>query len=60
MGRTAFACAQRLHEAFPSAEIRVFAMIRTQGFINDIEKIVDPAAGTIIYYPASGKTFRDP
>jgi predicted amidophosphoribosyltransferase len=26
MGRTAFACALRLHEAFPGAEIRIFAM----------------------------------
>lgn len=60
MGRTMFACALRLHESFPDAEIRAFAMIRTQGMIDDIEKIVDPDTGTITYYENSGKTWRDP
>ena len=59
MGRTMFACARRVHEAFPEAEIRAFAMIRTQGLIDDIEKIVDPSVGTIKGY-RSGKTYRDP
>jgi hypothetical protein len=59
MGRTSYACAQRLHEAFPNAEIRVFAVIRTQGLILDVEAIVDPAVGTITGYP-SGKTMREP
>jgi hypothetical protein len=59
MGRTRYACAQRLHEAFPKAEIRAFAVIRTQGFIPDVEAIVDPAVGTITGY-LSGKTMRDP
>lgn len=60
MGRTMFACALRLHEVFPDAEIRAFAMIRTQGLIDDIENIVDPDTGTITYYEKSGKTHRDP
>lgn len=60
MGRTMFACALRLHEAFPDAEIRAFAMIRTQGLVDDIENIVDPDTGTITYYVRSGKTHRDP
>jgi hypothetical protein len=59
MGRTTFACAQRLHEAFPAAELRVFAMIRTLGLVDDIDAIIEPAVGTISGY-ASGKTFRDP
>lgn len=59
MGRTSYACAQRLHEAFPNAQVRVFAVIRTQGFIPDVVHIVDPSVGTITGYP-SGKTMRDP
>jgi predicted amidophosphoribosyltransferase len=59
MGRTMFACAELLHDAFPNAEIRAFAMIRTQGMIDNIEKIFDPSVGTITGYP-SGKSFRDP
>lgn len=59
MGRTSFACAELLREVCPNTEIRIFAMIRTQGLQNDIEKIVDPATGIIVGYP-SGKTHRDP
>lgn len=57
-GRTMIACARHIEEAFPDADIRCFAMIRTQGFV-EIEKIVDPSVGVIHYYP-SGKTFREP
>jgi len=59
MGRTTFACAERLHKAYPSAAIRIFALIRTQGIQEEIKAIVDPSIGTIIGYP-SGKTHRDP
>jgi len=59
MGRTSFACAELLRAVCPDAEIRIFAMIRTQGLQDDIEKIVDPATGIIVGYP-SGKTHRDP
>lgn len=59
MGRTSFACAELLRAVCPNAEIRIFAMIRTQGLQDDIEKIVDPAIGIIMGYP-SGKTHRDP
>ncbi|WP_245729532.1 hypothetical protein [Salinihabitans flavidus] len=58
-GRTSFACAELLRAVCPEAEIRIFAMIRTQGLIEDIEKIVDPASGVVVGYP-SGKTHRDP
>ena len=59
MGRTSFACAELLRAVCPDAEICIFAMIRTQGLQQNIEKIVDPATGTIIGYP-SGKTHRAP
>lgn len=59
MGRTSFACAELLSAVCPGAEIRIFAMIRTQGLQDEIEKIVDPATGIIVGYP-SGKTHRVP
>ena len=59
MGRTTYACATLLQQSLPRAEIRIFAMIRTQGMIEDIDVIFDPSVGTIVGYP-SGKTFRDP
>lgn len=59
MGRTTYACAQRVHEAFPEAEIRLFALIRTLGLVDDIATIVDPTIGKITGY-SSGRTFRDP
>jgi hypothetical protein len=58
-GRTIIACALRLREAYPDAEIRAFAMVRTRGFVENFDKIVDPSVGAIKYYD-SGKTFRDP
>lgn len=59
MGRTSFSCAELLRAVCPKAEIRIFAMIRTQGLQDDIQKIVDPATGIVVGYP-SGKTHRDP
>jgi len=59
MGRTSFACAELMRSVCPDAEIRIFAMIRTQGLQDDIKKIVDPSAGLITGYD-SGKTYRDP
>jgi len=59
-GRTMAACALMLHDAFPDAQIRCFAMIRTLGFVDNIEKVLDPSTGVIHYYANSGKTFREP
>lgn len=59
MGRTTYASAQRIREAFPHAEVRIFAMMRTQGFLPDIEALIDPSVGTVTGYP-SGKTHRKP
>ncbi|WP_212592833.1 phosphoribosyltransferase [Spirosoma terrae] len=48
-GRTSFACALRLSEAFPDTEIRVFAPIRTQGLVDDIEQFAESATGDIVF-----------
>ena len=59
LGRTTYACAELLRQVCTDAEIRIFAMVRTQGLQDDINKIVDPATGTITGFD-SGKTRRDP
>lgn len=46
-GRTSFAAAWRVHETYPNADIRVFAIIRTQGFLADIQVVRDPSIGLI-------------
>lgn len=46
-GATLLAAASRLHEAYPHAKIVAFALVRTLGFVEDIERIIEPAIGTI-------------
>jgi hypothetical protein len=48
-GRTLLSCARLLQEAFPSAEVRCFGMIRTMGLHGDVERIVDPCKGRIYW-----------
>lgn len=60
LGRTTFACAQKLSEVYPKAEIKIFSLIRTKGLVPDIEKMFDPSMGTISYNEKSGKTSRNP
>ncbi len=48
-----------IQEAMPDVEVRGFAMVRAMGFQDEVEKVVDPATGTITRYP-SGKVWRDP
>ena len=46
-GSTAIAAASRLAEAYPDAEISLFALIRTKGLVPEIDEIIDPAVGLI-------------
>jgi hypothetical protein len=46
-GRTLLAAAARVQEAFPCAEIRAFALIRTMGLTRNVERLVDPCIGEI-------------
>lgn len=46
-GATLLAAASRLQEAYPHATIVAFALVRTLGFVDDIDRIVEPAVGTI-------------
>jgi hypothetical protein len=55
-GSMAIACAARVREAFPRADVRWFAMVRTKGLIPDVDRLVEPFVGTIKF--ANGKAIR--
>jgi predicted amidophosphoribosyltransferase len=46
-GRTLLAAAIRLHEAFPAAEIRAFALVRTMGLVPEVGHLLEPCKGRI-------------
>jgi predicted amidophosphoribosyltransferase len=46
-GRTLLAAAARVREAYPHAQIRAFALLRTLGFIAGVENLLDPCRGEI-------------
>lgn len=56
-GRTLLASAMRLHEAFPMARIRCFALLRTMGF-REIVRLLDPCVGEIEF--KAGDAHRHP
>jgi hypothetical protein len=57
-GRTILAAAARLHEAFPNADIRAFALVRTMGFLSDVSQFLEPCKGFVRW--AGGDARRDP
>jgi hypothetical protein len=46
-GRTLAAAAIRIQEAFPRADVRAFALVRTMGFVLDIPRLFEPCRGVI-------------
>lgn len=46
-GRTLLAAADRLREAFPTAQIRAFALLRTLGRDEPLHRLVDPCEGEV-------------
>ncbi len=57
-GRTLLAAASRVHEAFPHAEIRAFALVRTLGLVSGVRQLLDPCRGEIRW--RSGYAHRNP
>ena len=57
-GRTLLAAATRVHEAFPCAQIRAFALVRTMGLVTGIPRLLDPCKGEIRWW--SGDAHRSP
>jgi hypothetical protein len=46
-GRTLLAAASRVRDAFPHAQIRAFALVRTLGLVAGVEQLLDPCKGEI-------------
>ena len=57
-GRTLLAAAMRLHEAFPQARISAFALMRTRGFTDDLDGLLEPCVGRIGW--RAGEAHRNP
>jgi len=57
-GRTLMAAAQRLRLAFPAASIRAFALLRTLGRDEALDRILDPCEGEVRW--VSGDARRIP
>jgi hypothetical protein len=57
-GATALAAASRVVEEIPDADVRVFALVRTCGFVPDVERILDPVVGEVSSGP--GGLRREP
>ncbi|HJW94813.1 MAG TPA: hypothetical protein VJ901_14440 [Thermoanaerobaculia bacterium] len=57
-GATLIGAATRLRETYPQATITAFALVRTLGFVDDIDEIVEPVIGTIVL--RGGESFREP
>lgn len=57
-GRTLFAAALRLREALPNADIRGFALVRAQGFVTRLDRVLAPCEGFLWW--ARGDVLRDP
>lgn len=46
-GATLLGAATRLQQTFPEANVIAFALLRTLGFVEDIDGMVEPAVGTV-------------
>jgi len=57
-GRTLLAAATRIHEAFPTAEVRAFALVRTMGLVPDVMQLLEPCMGEIRW--TGGDADREP
>jgi hypothetical protein len=59
-GTTLYASALKLREAFPGSEIAAFALLRTRGRILEIERILDPCRGRILWDEEQRDVLREP
>lgn len=57
-GSTLLAAASRLKETYPQAKVTAFALVRTLGFVDNIDAIVEPVVGTIAL--RDDEPLRDP
>jgi hypothetical protein len=57
-GRTLLAAATRLQERFPQTRIRAFALLRTMGMVDGVDRLLDPCVGEIRW--RAGDAHREP
>lgn len=57
-GSTLLAAASHLAARFPESEVQAFAMVRTLGLVPDVERILAPCVGEVLY--RSGGAERNP
>lgn len=57
-GRTLLAAATRVREALPNARIRAFALLRTMGFVQQVDRLLEPCVGEIRW--RAGDAHRSP
>jgi hypothetical protein len=57
-GRTLLAAAARLQDTFPTMGIRAFALLRTMGFVEGVQHLLDPCVGEIWW--SAGDAHRSP
>jgi len=55
LGRTSCACVRKLKESYPNADISIFAAMRTRGFIQKLDVIVNPSYSSMSYNSRSDK-----
>lgn len=46
-GNTTVACALKLKKLYPDKTIKIFSVMRTRGFINELDSIIDPRIQTL-------------
>lgn len=56
-GRTLLAAAARVREAFPHAQIRAFALLRTRGFTSSIKSLLEPCRGEVRWMDGDARRF---
>ncbi len=59
-GAALFGAAAALAALMPACDIAAFALVRTMGFVPDIDRLVSPCNGTIRMEPTAGDVYREP
>lgn len=57
-GATLLAAATRLQDTYPQAKVMAFALVRTLGFVDEINQIVEPTIGSVTL--RAGEALREP
>jgi hypothetical protein len=57
-GRTLFAAALRIRETLPHSDVRAFALVRTQGFLSHLDRVLAPCEGFVWW--THGDVLREP